>query len=351
MRLPRLLSSRRDFSPWLFLVLAVPLVACAIGGATTSAGIGGSTPTTSATIPTATAFPTAADKAYVLGSDGKLWLENGPWGTVPPARTQVDGSVAKFQPLDANTAYVLGTDGKLWLEHGPWGAVPPGRALVESNVAKFQALDANTVYVLAADNNSTLWREASPFGTIPNPQRVIQWQGLSQFQALDVNGTSSLYLLWPSGSLAVPAPGLFKTTGVYSGVAAFQALDAGTVYVVDTGGGLYLLQGTWGGYPTPARSQVDGTVAKFQALDTTTAYVEGTDGKLWLEHGPWGTVPPSRQQVDATVPKFQALDTTTAYVEDSAHNLWLEHGPWGTVPPARIQVDGSVADFVALATS
>ena len=35
----------------------------------------------------------SADLVHVLGTDGKLWLETGPWGTVPPQRQQVDGPV------------------------------------------------------------------------------------------------------------------------------------------------------------------------------------------------------------------------------------------------------------------
>jgi hypothetical protein len=33
----------------------------------------------------------------VLGTDGKLWLEFAPFGTVPPARTQVDGMCERFK--------------------------------------------------------------------------------------------------------------------------------------------------------------------------------------------------------------------------------------------------------------
>jgi hypothetical protein len=45
-----------------------------------------------------------------------LWLERGPFGTVPPTRQQVDGNVAAFDKLDESNIYVLGSDGKLWLE-------------------------------------------------------------------------------------------------------------------------------------------------------------------------------------------------------------------------------------------
>jgi hypothetical protein len=71
---------------------------------------------------------------YVLGTNGNLWLENSPWGTVPPARVQVDGSVFAFQPMSNTEAVVLGTDGNLWLELGPWGTVPPERIQIDANV-------------------------------------------------------------------------------------------------------------------------------------------------------------------------------------------------------------------------
>jgi hypothetical protein len=77
----------------------------------------------------------SATQAYVLGKDGNLWLENAPWGHVPPSREQVDGNVAAFQALSATQAYVLGKDGNLWLENAPWGHVPPSREQVDGNVA------------------------------------------------------------------------------------------------------------------------------------------------------------------------------------------------------------------------
>jgi hypothetical protein len=59
--------------------------------------------------------------------NGKLWAENGPWGTVPPVRRQVDGHVAAFQNVLGDFAYVLGRNSRLWFETGPWGSVPPMR--------------------------------------------------------------------------------------------------------------------------------------------------------------------------------------------------------------------------------
>lgn len=75
------------------------------------------------------------DFVWVLGTDGKLWLEQGPFGHVPPQRQQIDGNVRAFQPLDLQHVLVLGTDGKLWLEQGPFGHVPPQRQQIDGNVA------------------------------------------------------------------------------------------------------------------------------------------------------------------------------------------------------------------------
>ena len=50
---------------------------------------------------------------FVLGTDGKLWLEDGPFGKVPPRRRQVDGNVRGFQALSIAEVYVLGTDGAI----------------------------------------------------------------------------------------------------------------------------------------------------------------------------------------------------------------------------------------------
>jgi hypothetical protein len=40
----------------------------------------------------------------------------------------------RFAPVDAGTVYVLGSDATLWLQHGPFGTVPPKREQVDANV-------------------------------------------------------------------------------------------------------------------------------------------------------------------------------------------------------------------------
>jgi hypothetical protein len=78
------------------------------------------------------------DYVFVQSSlDNKLWLEYGPFGGFDPqnwptcmsytpasCRIQVDGKVQSFWPLNLNTVFVVGSDNNLWLEFGPFGTVP-----------------------------------------------------------------------------------------------------------------------------------------------------------------------------------------------------------------------------------
>lgn len=155
----------------------------------------------------------SSTEAMVLGTNGNLWLEQGPFGTVPPQRIQLDFGTASFQAIsdtqfldldsgvlsltyldiashpyslsstivdDNVQAYqwlsyiglsafeilVLGDDGKLWLEQGPVSPVPPDRVQVDGNVASFQFLDLNTILVKGTDNK--LWLEQGPFRSRPS---------------------------------------------------------------------------------------------------------------------------------------------------------------------------------------
>jgi len=44
--------------------------------------------------------------------------------------------VFSFQAVDAQTILVLGSDGFLWQEHAPFGTVPPLREPIDGNVAE-----------------------------------------------------------------------------------------------------------------------------------------------------------------------------------------------------------------------
>ena len=101
------------------------------------------------------------------------------------------------------------------------------------------------------------------------------------------------------------------------------------------------------------RRQVDANVAAFQAIDVNTVFVLGKDGNLWLETSPWGNVTQTtntRQHVDANVGAFNvwvdehnALGDWVVLVKDTDHILWHEQAsapPWKTW--TRMQIDGSV---------
>jgi hypothetical protein len=186
----------------------------------------------------------SADQILVQGNDGKLWLEHGPFGTVPPARVQIDANVQSFHALSADQILVRGNDNKLWLDHGPFGSVPPGRVQIDANVASFQALSTNQVLVKGLFDNR-LWLTHGPFGSIP-PARTL----------IDAN------------------------------VDRFQALSADQVFVQGTDRKLWLTHGPFGSVP-PARVQIDTDVKDFEALSSTQVAVRGTDDNLWLVSAPF----------------------------------------------------------------
>jgi len=76
-------------------------------------------------------------------------------------RSQIDGNVRSFQALDGQHAFVLGSDGRLWAENGPWGSVPPSRSLVETGVKSFRGLSTldGHRYVFLVRTDLTLWCE------------------------------------------------------------------------------------------------------------------------------------------------------------------------------------------------
>ena len=77
--------------------------------------------------------PQGSGEIFVLGADGNLWFEEPPFGTVPPARQQVDQNVRSFRLIEDSTQNLLalGVDGNLWLEQGPFGKAPPTRQQID----------------------------------------------------------------------------------------------------------------------------------------------------------------------------------------------------------------------------
>jgi hypothetical protein len=143
-------------------------------------------------------------------------------------------------------------------------------------------------------------------------------------------------------------------------VKSFQPIDAYNIFVLGVDGNLWL--DTWPVPPpnTPGfnawgdvqetirrRRQVDANVAAFQAIDRNTVFVLGKDGNLWLETSSTATTPPwgnltqtinTRQHIDGIVEAFNTwldehntLGDWVVFVKDTDHVLWYETSP---IPPS-----------------
>ena len=106
----------------------------------------------------------ALDLAKVRGADPDVLF-----GTVPPG--PVDQHVRAFHALSDIDAFVLDTNGVLWLEHGPFDGSPVTRVQVDISVSSFQALSLTEVIILHIDG--TLWHAVAPFGAVP-PTRMLK---------------------------------------------------------------------------------------------------------------------------------------------------------------------------------
>jgi hypothetical protein len=206
-----------------------------------------------------------------------------------------DGNVT----LGQQQSYVLGTDGTLWLEHGPWGTVPPARQLVDRGVRAFQAINANQVFALGTDGH--LWLESAPWGSAPPHRTEIGSGGIAAFQGLGTVTGAGVYLLGDDGilRLATVGGGAAEQEVGGGGILAFDAVPHSNsqVFVLGRDGSVWL--NTVGqGSSAP---QIDANAAAIQAIDADHLYVLGQNGSLWLEQGPWGTVPPARRST-ATSP-------------------------------------------------
>ena len=175
---------------------------------------------------------------YVLGTDGKLWLETQPKPNLAP--TQVDGNVVAFQAIDESHAFVLGGDGNLWLENEPWGFLPPrDRVPVASNVESFQVKDINNVYLLTSSGELAL-------STSPS---------------------------WGLGAvIAYPTPWAFE-------------IAPNGVYWITQSGDLYLSSPAAPGELWKTSERIDGNVVAIACSqdDPDGLLVLGSNGNLWYE--------------------------------------------------------------------
>ena len=274
--------------------------------------------------------PLSSTEAYVLGTNGNLWHEGGPWGQVPPPRNQVDGNVAAFQALGPAEAYVLGTNGTLWHETGPWGTVPPARQQVDGNVVAFQVLGSRRG-VRAGHQRHPVARDgpvgdraAGPAagrrerGGLPGARSRRGVRAGHQRHPVARDGPVGDRAAGPAAGRRERGglPGARSRRGVRAG--RQRHLVARDRPVGDRAAGPAAGRRERGGLPgarsrrgvrtghqrhlvardrpvedmPPARQQVDGNVLSFYALSGNEAFVLGTNSTLCAETGPWGTVPP-----------------------------------------------------------
>jgi hypothetical protein len=353
-------------------------------------------------------FSAIDDKSvFVLGSDSRLWLELGPFGTAQQTRQVIDGNVQAYQWVDGLTAYVLGLDGNLWLEHSNphsanniWSENP--REHVDGNVQAFQALDAETVFVLGKDGK--LWLERAgangKFGQVPPPRTQVNTPtgaAVTAFQAIDAD---DVYVLDSNQALwLLQAPFKYNTAPLVGpisyAVSSFQAADTDTVFFIDTANLLYLQRATTGSsgrswlsesinlFPPPG-NEVSGNVQAVQPLQPNpqadgsvvlAAYVldnnpdhlvEDSDASavtggfgltryVWV----WSPDQPLTAKLTAAIPQdynvmdFQVLGSDVMTLGRDG-NLWLVTGPLSvdTLPeiPQRVHIDGNVASPTAYGT-
>jgi hypothetical protein len=118
-------------------------------------------------------------------------------------RQQVDGNVASFDMIDESAVYVLGTDGNLWQETAPFGTVPPTRQLLDRLVVQDYRFALNSFQILNTRSGNIFSTSKDTdyvsFGLAVNngqPQLITQSMGdLS-------NGTFSTNLAFDKVSIA-----------------------------------------------------------------------------------------------------------------------------------------------------
>jgi hypothetical protein len=275
------------------------------------------------------------ESIYVLGTDGLLWLEKAPFGSVPPARDRVDIAVFTFQAMDNETVFVLGADGSLWLEHAPFGRGVTSRVQVDSGVQAFKALNPDTVYILGNDGN--LWLAQAPFGNVPPPRVQVD----STVKAFDGFNPASCYILGTDGKLweahgpfgnVPPARQLgAENVRAFLGVAGYQL-----VWVLSAGN-LFSLPSPFSGTLTASQA-IGQDVLAFQPIGSgAQGFFLTGDGVLHQWDGPQGT-----SIVDSDVMEFSATDSGNILVLKTDGSLWWEQ-PHGHNPTTKTLIDNSVA--------
>jgi hypothetical protein len=139
---------------------------------------------------------------------------------------------------------------------------------------------------------------------------------VAAFQAIDAN---TVFVQSTDGKLWRETGDMRTRKLAASAVKAFQYVpDGDTLYVLTSSGQLWRQAGG-------KAQEVDHDVAAFHAADMNLVYVQGTDGRLWKILG-------TRDQavlIDRDVLSFAAPDAAHVFVLTADHKLWTETMPAG----------------------
>jgi hypothetical protein len=248
--------------------------------------------------------------AYGLDGSGRLWR----FVIGAKDSTMVAPSIAKFTATDVGMLFLLEKDGTLW-RAGEDGA---NRTFLDHQVADFQP-SGDFIYVLGLDKRlSRLHAD----GKIREPVD----ETVAAFQAVDA---STIFVLGSDGALWRETGDFHHRVKVGQPISAFNYVAAGdATYVLAPD---HIL---WRKISDGAPQQVDHDVAAFHPVDASLVYVLATDGRLWREPG--GRAEAALVDGDLAVKSgadaFQFGGTgddkdEAVYVLDRKHGLWVETMP------------------------
>jgi hypothetical protein len=295
--------------------------------------------------------PIDDENVYVLGTDGKLWLETAPFGNAPPKRVEVDVNVKAWRTVFTTGALlVLHTDNTLWTYPAPdpnarYRIEPRPPVQIDGDVKDFFSWDGETIFVLGTNGN--FWQESAPFGKVP-PHRIPVDEGVLSFypllEQISQGGSNVSFLIQgtiPGNPVLIENPpyGSLPPTATLVDKFVSQFADGGTNYdgqiflMLLTNGMLYQETGPFG-TGNPRRTTVDQNVKTFRGpAPDGSLYVLTTDANntLWLDFAPFGdTVPPARVAIDTNIATMEGLNEYEVYVLDRQGTLSLWQGPFSS---------------------
>jgi hypothetical protein len=325
---------------------------------------------------------------FVLGTDGALRLDEGPFnstgGNAKPANTStiIDRGIKSFEAVSLSKVLTLRDDGALLTVSAPFSGAPgicvQGFVWRDAYAGDHICVTPGTRSQAVADNAAAASRVTPSFPGSLNGTCVpgFVWREANAKDHVCVSpGTRAQTALDNTfGPRRVAGAGSTRLLG--SPVSKFQAMANGDTMVLDTNGKLWLA----GTSPaSPAKPvQVAMNVRAFQNTDTRHTLILTTDDRLQPYPGAvLGTVPEvyeniwafeqagdgslfeidtddvlwraqPRRQIDTNVRKLQALDANTVFVLKYDGTLWLRRTDAPLLSQLYALVASGVRAFQAL---